>query len=134
MVPFADAEMVAIPGKFQAGRQVFVVVDDFYFDIGGPHSGLRRIIRRGTETDKVSFPAGVMDFLRRWLPPVYRWAIAIFERMAKSAAVHDDVRRDLSFSLIETDCIFLMAMHQEHSPRTAAYVAFALVRTNRSRD
>ncbi len=134
MSSFTDAVLVAIPGQYQRGRQVFVVVDDFTFYIGWEGSGLELLIPRGTTTDKVSFPAPVMDGLRRWAPPVYRWAIAIFERMAKSATVHDVARRDNRFALLETDCLFLVAMAAERAPRTASYVAFALVRANKSRD
>lgn len=110
--------------KLRNGRQVYAIRgsngNGFYYDIGKLGSGLRVHVPEGFETDGPSAPALIL-----WAMPT--------KHMVKSAAIHDMLREDLSFTLLECDVIFLAAMEAEKTPVVWRELAFAAVRTNTSR-
>ncbi len=82
--------------------------------------------------------------LPRWLKEVLRWIGMldwVTRCLLKASLIHDEMRKDLQFSLIETDCFFLIAMKADQpnwtGPKWAQNIlrelAFMGVRTNRHR-
>jgi len=107
-------------GKSRNGRAVWRVVDGFRFDIGYLGSGLSVEVPAGFETDLASIPGWAMPFMAPG-------------SMVKSAAVHDRLRADTRFGLIESDAIFLTAMAAEGVTPWRREVAFLAVRSNHNR-
>lgn len=92
----------------------------FFYHIGYVGSGVTVHVPEGFLTDGPSAPP-----LLRWLLPV--------GKMVKASAVHDMLREDERYTLIECDAVFLMAMQAEGTPALWREAAFAAVRTNSSR-
>jgi hypothetical protein len=117
---FTRATFTDTKRKNRAGRKVYVADQDFYFEVGYLGSGIRIPVSKGCETDGASVP--------RWL----MWAVKP-ESMIKAATVHDLMRRDTRFSLIECDAMFLVAMEAERVAPWLREAAFLAVRANISR-
>ena len=107
-------------GRTRGGRAVWRCAADFTFDLGYLGSGLSVMVPAGFETDGPSVPF--------WALPLVKVGC-----MIRAAAVHDQLREDLRFSLIDCDAIFLTAMKAERVPALQRELAFLAVRLNHSR-
>lgn len=131
MSSFTEATWRWIPDALRARRPEAEILgpegDGFHFWIGHPDAGCRIHVPEGFRTDGASIPQWILRLLpsrfRRWL----------LGQMLKAAAVHDRLREDLRFELVDSDCIFLLAMHVEGTHPVVRFLAFHLVRGNRSR-
>lgn len=119
MSSFTEAKLTPT-GKFYEGREIYKVDEDFVFEIGYLGSGLKIIVGKGFLTDGPSIPS----WLRHFIPA---------ETMYKSSIIHDHLREDLRFTLLQSDAIFLTAMQAEKTPRLLRELAFLAVRFNKSR-
>jgi hypothetical protein len=125
---FTEARFEEVVGKRREGRKVYRAAASFRFWIGHPDAGMCIMIPQGFETDGASIPVPIL----RLLPGSLRdWVMG---QLAKSAAVHDLMREDLQFSLMDADALFLVAMEADGVNWALKWVAFAAVRTNKSRD
>lgn len=110
--------------KRRGGRQVYAIRgadgQGMRYDIGFLGSGMSVHVPEGFETDGPSAPIWVIPFM-----PI--------GRMIKASAVHDMLREDARFTLLETDLVFLAAMETEGTPVVVRWAAFNAVRLNRSR-
>lgn len=120
MSSFTEARIEEIDRR--AGVRRYRAVDGFRFYIGFVGSSLWIDIPAGFEAD-VSAKAWLLRLLPRG------WA----RTLVKPAFVHDKLRSDPRFSLIESDAIFLTAMEANKTPPLLREVAFILVRFNRNR-
>jgi Protein of unknown function (DUF1353) len=109
------------------GRRLYRILGGdgrgFAYDVGFLGSGLRVRVPEGFVTDGPSIPSFI------------RWAVpkkAIGQAM-KSAAVHDLLREDERFTLLEGDSIFYMCMEAEGTPAFWRERFFDAVRQNKSR-
>lgn len=125
--------MAPIPDAYTDGRQYFAAVDGFHFHIGARGSGLMITVPAGYVTDRVSWPPKWFSRLLALVPPLWRWVLAVLEQMAAAAAVHDRMREDRQFTLLEGDCLFWIALRCLQVPRGLDLIAFLAVRTNKSR-
>lgn len=102
------------------GSRAYYRVEGLRYYIGYVGSSLWVEIEDNFETDFASVP---------WL---LHW---VFDRKraAKSAAVHDKLREDERFSLLETNDIFHMAMEAEGTPWLQREIYAFFVRFNTSR-
>lgn len=131
MSEFTQATWRWIPGALRAKRPEAEILgpagDGFRFWIGRPDSGCWIHVPEGFRTDGASIP---MWFLRLLPTSGRRWLLG---QMLKASAVHDRMREDLQFSLVDSDLIFLLAMHVERTHAVIRTLAFVFVRTNGSR-
>lgn len=111
-------------GKKIGGRKVYRIK-------GRDGMGLRYYIGFEGSGQSVHVPEGFLTDGPS-APPFLRWLLPV-GKMVKAAAVHDMLREDDRYSLIECDAIFLMAMQAEGTPALWREAAFAAVRTNSSR-
>jgi hypothetical protein len=109
------------------GRRVYRILGPegrgFTYEVGFLGSGLRVRVPEGFITDGPSIPS------------IIRWAVpkkAIGQAM-KSAAVHDLLREDERFTLLEGDSIFYMCMEAEGTPAFWRERFFDAVRQNKNR-
>lgn len=124
----------------EIGDGLYQLVSDdlagMWFYVGKPTSGLGVLIPNGFITDGPSIPS--------WLEKILTWLGLlgwVVECLLKASAVHDRLREDLNFNLIDCDCYFLVAMKADQKnwsgPRWACGLlreaAFLGVRTNTSR-
>lgn len=131
-------------GTSADGRPQFRVAgaagDGMWFYVGAPDSGVGVHVREGFLTDRASWPGWLRRLLAflglAWL---VRWVDAC---LTKAAIVHDRLREDLAFALVDCDALFLVALKADlptwSGPRWArvalSELAFACVRLNRSRE
>lgn len=107
-----------------------------WFYLGSPESRYGVLVPDGFITDGPSLPSWLRSFLG--LLGLLTW---VTECLLKASAIHDRLREDRSFSLLEADCHFLMALKADQKnwkgPRWACDLlreaAFLAVRTNRGR-
>lgn len=107
-----------------------------WFYIGSAASGQGVLVPHGFITDGPTLPRWLKILLR--LLGLLRWVI---ECLLKASAVHDLMREDRRFSLLESDCYFLVALKADQKnwkgPQWACSVlrevSFIGVRTNRGR-
>ena len=107
-------------GRTRNGRAVWRSVGGFSYDIGFLGSGLTVHIPDGFDTDGPSVPF--------WALPIIKVGC-----MVKSSAIHDCLRQDARFGIVDADAIFLAAMQSEGVPAVQREVAFLAVRLNRNR-
>jgi hypothetical protein len=107
-------------GRTKSGRAVWRCVGGLTFDVGYLGSGLSVTVPEGFETDGPSVPFWALPFIKVGC-------------MIRAAAVHDRLREDPRFSLIDCDAIFLTAMKAEGVPALQRELAFLAVRFNQSR-
>lgn len=105
------------------GRRVYRNVRQFYYAIGREDSPLKVRVPKGFLTDGPSLPRWALQLL----PSGYK------ARLMKPCAVHDVLREDPTYSLLESDAVFLMAMETSGFGALEAHAAFLLVRFNTSR-
>jgi len=122
------------------GGGLYRIVSDepsgMWFYFGNPSGNRGIMVPQGFITDGPSIPFWLEIPLR--LVGLYTW---VLECLLKASAVHDRMREDRQFSLLETDCYFLIALACDQKnwkgPQWACAVlrelAFLGVRTNRSR-
>lgn len=144
MSSFTDAELIRTRLPNPHGRPIYRVQgatgEGFTFWIGKPGSGQAVHVREGFLTDRASllsarkrsalWALGLGGFLR-WID----------DSLAKSSVIHDRLREDLDYCLVDSDAIFLIAMTADrpnwYGPRWATWllreVAFIAVRANTSR-
>lgn len=131
MSSFTRAEFLETE-KRRDGRVVYKLINGgFQYDIGYLGSGLSVHVPEGFETDGPSIPGWLLTICRlleKILPSLVQ-----IKKMMNSAAVHDKLREDLRFKLLETDMIFHMAMKAEGTPKIQREVSALLVRFNKSR-
>lgn len=126
------------------GRPQFRVVgaagNGLWFYVGAPDSGVGVHVPEGFLTDRASWPGWLRGLLRLLgLGAFVQWVDAC---LAKAAIIHDRLREDLAFALVDCDALFLVALKADlptwSGPRWAGVllseVAFACVRLNRSRE
>lgn len=132
MSSFTAARVRVVPGVASGDR---FDSDAFDFYVGRPDSGT--VIHVPAQT-RVG-PSIPVPLLRRAPRRLRRWVICC---LLKASLLHDHMRRDLEFCLIDCDALFLVALEADRpswrGPRWAGDVlrelAFLAVRTNRSRD
>lgn len=131
MSEFTEATWRWIPGALRAGRPEGEIVgpagDGFRFWIGRPDSGCSIQVPEGFRTDGASIPQWFLRLLPR---RIRKWLLG---QLLKASALHDRLREDLRFELVDSDCLFLLAMHVEGTHPMVRFAAYHLVRTNRSR-
>lgn len=137
MSSFTDATLSLLPGEKRGawrwwlfrlpGRQLYGADHAFRFYIGNPDFGCGVEIPTGFTTDMASIPAIVLWILPRHLR---NW---IAEQLAKPSIVHDRMRDDLQFNLIDADALFLVAMKAAKVNPLLREIAFLCVRANSSR-
>lgn len=107
-----------------------------WFYVGDPADNRGVLVPDGFITDGPSLPLWLDAILS--LVGLRTWVV---ECLLKASAVHDLMREEQEFSLLEADCYFLIAMSADQKnwrgPQLACAVlreaAFLGVRTNRSR-
>jgi hypothetical protein len=121
------------------GGGLYCIVSDppgMWFYVGNPSTGLGVLIPDGFITDGPSFPYWLRILLH--LVGLRTW---VTDCLLKASAIHDRMREDRQFSLIESDCYFLIALKADQKnwlgPGWACdllrELAFLGVRTNRGR-
>lgn len=123
MSSFTRAEFERVEGKERGGRPVYRAKTAFSFYIGNPETGCTIGVPAGFETDFASIPAWIGRLLPRW----------IAKALSKSAALHDRMREDMQFNLIDCDALMLVAMRADKVPSWLRWATFFAVRTNKSR-
>lgn len=144
MSSFTEARLERVCGLYRQGRPVFRVRgaegNGLWFYIGHPNSRQGLHVREGFLSDGASYLTGRQ---RRWARRLGLGALIdwIDDCLAPGALIHDGVREDMQFSLLESDCYFLVAMAAD-MPRwkgphwaklTLRGLAFIAVRFNRYR-
>lgn len=107
-----------------------------WFYVGDPDAKQGVLVPDGFITDGPTIPHWLKSILA--LLGLLTWVI---ECLLKASAVHDLMREDRRFSLLEADCYFLVAMKADQKnwrgPKWACSVlreaTFLAVRTNRGR-
>lgn len=110
--------------------------DGMWFYVGGTNSPIGVMVPNGFITDGPSMP----DWVKRvlvWLG-MLEW---VTESLLKASAVHDRMREDTQFSILEADCYFLIAMKADQKNWDGDPIfkfilregAFLAVRTNKAR-
>lgn len=108
-----------------SGRPLFVVRgalgDGYRLNIGYIGSGLSIHVKEGFVTDLASDPTGIMELTG------IGWAARY------AVTIHDTLRENTLFSLIEADALLLIALEVAEIPPLWRELIFSVVRTNRSR-
>ncbi len=119
MSSFTQALLVTT-GKSSLWRPKYKCVGGFKYDIGYLGSGLSVVVADGFESDGPSVPWWCLWFIKLGC-------------MIKSAIIHDALRKDLRFSLVEGNAIFFAAMEAEGTPKWQRWICLLAVSTNKNR-
>ncbi|MEI9964358.1 MAG: DUF1353 domain-containing protein [Caulobacteraceae bacterium] len=126
MSSFTRAAFTPMPRRTEHGRRVYQTEAAITFYVGRPDTGFDIIIPAGFATDLASIPLAVL-----WLLGPLRRLVE--HELAVPAALHDRMRDDLQFCLVDCDALFLVAMQARRVNPVLRELAFLAVRTNRSR-
>lgn len=135
----AELEPVIDPAtgkqKRRAGRPVYRVAKDFYWELGFKGSGLRIYARKGYETDGPSRPTLASPGLFNKLAAVLLAVVPqrVWELAVPGSVIHDILREDLRFSLDEGNAVFWLCLEAVGMDGFWRDRLFDAVRSNTSR-